>query len=297
MHFFYLDESGDTGGDLNTPDQPIMILGGVNLRDEGWNITHTEFNKIIKRWFDGPLPDDFELHAGDLLSRLGRKHFYGYSMEKRTSLALDLLKLLDERNHGVHLVTIDKSKVARTPCGLSLDFNPSRPYLLAFDYLITCINWKVKGKLGQSARAMIILDRKRCYEKDIEKITRCRRFEGPLTHRTKWICEFSYPVDSKKNSMVQLSDLIILCAKRFLEIEHNYRPNWPNEAKHFYAKCYSIIYEHLIRKTLVPREGRNLVRLNEYLNTICLFPKRQWKRRYNIQNETSGARRSQAPIE
>lgn len=287
MHFFYFDESGDTGGDLNTPDQPVMVLGGVNLRDEGWNKTHEEFNRIIRRWLGSRLPDDFELHAGDLLSRLGRKYFYGHSMESRTSLALDLLKLLDVRKHGVHLVTIDKSKVDNTPCGLRLDFNPSRPYLLAFDYLITCIHWFVKKKMGQSARAMIILDRKKCYEKDIEKITRCRRFEGPQTHRTKLICEFSYPVDSRKNSMVQFSDLIILCAKRFLEIEHDYRPNWPYEAKQFYAKCYAIIHEHIIRKSLIPREGRNLSRLNEYLNAVCLFPKRQWKGRYNIQDEAT----------
>ena len=68
MHFFYFDESGDTGGDLNTPDQPVMVLGGVNLRDEGWNKTHEEFNRIIRRYFGSRLPDDFELHAGDLLS-------------------------------------------------------------------------------------------------------------------------------------------------------------------------------------------------------------------------------------
>jgi len=282
MHFFYLDESGDTGGDLSTLEQPIMTLGGVNLRDEGWNKTHVEFNKIIQRWFGGHLPDDFELHASELLSRLGRNHFYGHSMESRTSLALDLLKLLDVRKHGVHLITIDKSKVDNTHCGLSLNFNPSRPYLLAFDYLITCFNWHVKKKLGVSARAMIILDRKRCYERDIEKITRCRRFEGPQTHRTIRICEFSYPVDSRKNSMIQFSDLIILCAKRFLEIEHNYRTNWPEEAKHFYAKCYSIIHDHLIRKTLIPRDERGLSRLNNYLKAVSLFPKRQWKIRYNL---------------
>lgn len=36
MHFFYIDESGDSDRNLNTPDQPTIVLGGVNLRYEGW---------------------------------------------------------------------------------------------------------------------------------------------------------------------------------------------------------------------------------------------------------------------
>ena len=37
MHFFYIDESGDTGKDLLNPEQPIMVLGGISLSDEKWN--------------------------------------------------------------------------------------------------------------------------------------------------------------------------------------------------------------------------------------------------------------------
>ncbi|WP_143814354.1 DUF3800 domain-containing protein [Lysobacter spongiicola] len=35
MHFFYLDESGDTGANLADPNQPIFVIGGVSVRDEG----------------------------------------------------------------------------------------------------------------------------------------------------------------------------------------------------------------------------------------------------------------------
>lgn len=283
MHFFYLDESGDSGRNLNTPDQPTMVLGGVSLRDEGWNKTHEEFTKIIKRWFEGSLPADFELHACDLLSPRGRKYFLGYSMARRTSLALDLLKLLEIRKHGVHLIAIDKAKVANIPCGLSLDFNPSLPYLLAFDYLITYINWFVKEKLGRSARGMIILDRKEQFHKDIERITRRRRFEGLQSQIIKWICEFSYPVDSRKNPMIQFSDLVILCGRRFLEIEHGYHNDWNEDAKKFYARCYAIIDKRIARKSIVNRGERVLRRLNEYIKEVSIFPLRSWKSRYDIE--------------
>jgi hypothetical protein len=34
MHFFYLDETGDTGKDLQTPDQPIFVLGGITVSED-----------------------------------------------------------------------------------------------------------------------------------------------------------------------------------------------------------------------------------------------------------------------
>ena len=287
MHFFYLDESGDTGGNLNNPDQPVMVLGGINLRDEGWNTTHDEFKRIIRRWFNGNVPTGFELHAYDLLSREGREYFDGYSMEQRSALALSIINLLPVRKHAVHLVAIDKGKVKNSSCSLNLPYNHSMPYLLAFDYLITYINWCVKATLGSSARAMILLDQKREFEADIDRITYNRRFEGTEAHRTKRICEFSYLVDSRKNPMIQFSDLVILCAKRFLEIEHGYRNNWTEDSKKYYAKCYSIIHDRIVRKSLVNREERGFAGLNNYLESVIIRPLSNWKRRYEI--ETSGS--------
>ena len=39
MHFFYMDETGCTGADLNNPEQPVFVLGGISVRDEGWRAT------------------------------------------------------------------------------------------------------------------------------------------------------------------------------------------------------------------------------------------------------------------
>jgi hypothetical protein len=35
--------------------------------------------------------------------------------------------------------------------------------------------------------------------------------------------EFAYPVDSSKNPMVKLSDLVTFCIRKFLEVENGYR--------------------------------------------------------------------------
>jgi hypothetical protein len=283
MHFFYLDESGDTGKDLDNQDQPIMVLGGISLRDEAWNKTHEEMQNIISGYFGGVIPSGFELHANQLLATNPAGHFAGHDIARRSKLALDLLDLLGERKHGSHYIAFKKSDVKEIDCGVSLEFNPSRPYLLGFDYMVTLINWYVKNKLGSTARGLIVLDEKRnSYQDNIERMTFERRFGGAKSHRVKWIAEISYAVDSKRNSMIQLSDLVVFCVRRFLEIDHGFREEWPDEAKNFYARAYLRIDDRLIRKTIIDRPGQQLKRLNEYIGEVHCLPAVRWKSKYDI---------------
>lgn len=284
MHFFYIDESGDTGRDLLNAEQPIMVLGGLSLSDEKWNNTQIEFSKILSNFFGGNVPADFELHSTELLSPSGGGHFRGLLMESRTQLAKDLLNILVTQSHNVHYIAFDKTKVHKIPCGARLCFNPSRPYELAFDYLITYINWFIKNKLGSTARGLIILDEKRDQYDNIERILKDRRFQTVQTHKVKRIVEFGYPVDSKKNPMIQLSDLIVYCIRKFLEIENGYRNNWNQTAKNFYAQSYNIVAGRVAKKSLEPRgEGsKEVKRLNDYLNEVRSTPRTQWKRHYTL---------------
>jgi len=51
MHFFYLDETEDTGTDLENAEQPIFVLGGVTVSDN-WRAdqpTHTPSDSIDKK--------------------------------------------------------------------------------------------------------------------------------------------------------------------------------------------------------------------------------------------------------
>jgi hypothetical protein len=282
MHFFYLDESGCTGADLESEEQPIFVLGGLSVRDEGWNKTQQDFASLIDDYFHGNLSANFELHGSELLSPNGEGPFEGHALDRRLNLASKSLDLISKRNHSTHVFAIQKSKVIETACEVDLLYNPSIPFLCAFDYLITYINEHVKSRLGLSARGMVIMDKKEEFHEEVECITYHRRFQAPRAHRVKWIVEFSYPVDSHKNPMVQLSDLIVLCARRFFEVECGYRENWLAGVKKFYAQCYAKIYDRISRKQLVPRKGRGMDRLNDYLEAIRCKPVGQWKRRYGL---------------
>lgn len=281
MHFYYLDEAGCTGDDLENQEQPVFVLGGISLRDEGWNKTQQDYFSIIERFF-GTIPADFELHTGDLLSPRGNGFFEGYSRERRNQLALEILNLISSRSHSIHLIGIEKSKMLEHNCHIELPYNTKVPYLVSYDYLITYINWFIKEKLGSSARGLIILDEKEQYQSNIERITQSRRYEGTIAHRVKWIVEFSYPIDSQKNPMIQMSDLVVFCAKKFMEVELGYRENWTDEAKNFFAQCYSIIHDRIDRKSLVERPGRNMSQFNSYLEKVYVKIPLQWKRKYSL---------------
>ena len=283
MHFFYIDESGDTGEDLHNQEQPIFVLGGVSVRDVSWNKTQQKVEEIFTNYFDGNIPDGFELHSCELLSPNGEGPFGGHPIENRLALVRNLLDLLEQNSHDVHIFPIDKGKLEQENLvGADLIYNHKIPYLLSFDYLITYINWHIKKNLGHTAKGMVIFDKKEDHHASVEEITKNRRFAGAKAHRIKWIVEFSHPVDSKKNPMVQLSDLVVLCCRRFYEVEGGYREGWPDEVKQFYAECFSKIHPRIRRKSLVQRSGKHMDRLNEYLNKIKASHSKQWRNKYNL---------------
>jgi hypothetical protein len=106
MHFFYLDETGDTGTDLGNAEQPIFVLGGVTVRDKGWRITTDAVQNVITNFFNGAVPEDFELHAHELVRHQGP--FAERSQEDCNALALTLLDLIKKLSHRTHFVAIDK---------------------------------------------------------------------------------------------------------------------------------------------------------------------------------------------
>lgn len=280
MHFFYMDESGDTGTNLADKDQPIFVLAGLSVADKKWNNTKESLDAIISGYFGGAVPAYFELHATELLSPKGEGPFAGHPIADRLGLVRSLLGLLDGLGHQAHYFAIDKAKMAATACELETLYDSKNPYLLAFDYLITYVNWHVKENLGQSARGMLVLDEKPEHHDSIESIIQYRRFDVPTVQKVKWIVEFSYPVDSRKNPMVQLSDLVGLCIRRFLEIELGHKPKIPDIVKEFYGECFHNISKRVKSKSVIERKGKNLDRLTAYLEAVQAKPTTQWRKNY-----------------
>jgi hypothetical protein len=228
------------------------------------------------------VPDNFELHSHELLSPNGDGHFEGHDRARRNKLAKDLLTLLQTRGHQVFLHAIDKNRLHAynvAPIRNKEHVELKTPYLLCYDNGITTIEWFVKERLGSTARAMVIIDEKDGLKTEIEELTKHRRFHPTKTKRVKWISEFSYPIDSKKNPMVQLSDLVCFTTKKYLGIENGYHDAYPKAAKDFFRDLYLIIDDRLIKKGIVPEEGRYAQTFNDFMRDVTPKPRNGWKTR------------------
>jgi hypothetical protein len=161
MHFFYLDETGDTGTDLENSEQPIFVLGGITVSDKSWRKTTDAVQTIIIDFFNGVVPDRFELHAHELVTHQGP--FAAHSQEDCNVLALALLDVL-KKQHRPHFVAIDKRRLLENGDGEEHNIIDCKaPYLLAFNYLVSYLERFVREECGRSARGMIIIDRKDMY--------------------------------------------------------------------------------------------------------------------------------------
>ena len=280
MHFFYIDESGCNLRDLNNLESPIFILGGLVVSDKGWNKTHSEYEKIITKYFEDSIPFDFELHSAQLLSPNGEGPFLNHDINRRLGLVEEILQLIEDRGHHYSLLPIQKFKLREYDISKIKGkeyVELKLPYLLAYDNMIDSIEEFIKEDRGQSARAMVIIDEKDAIRREIEALTKFRRFNPTISRRVKWISEFSYPVDSKKNSMVQISDLACFIAKKFYGIDCGYHPSYPSEVKTFYRDSYLRIHSRLIKKGYTKTDGRGADTYNTFMNVIVPKLTYGWK--------------------
>jgi hypothetical protein len=282
MHFFYLDETGCTGINLADAEQPIFVLGGISVTDEGWRTTTERFNRALDDFFGGTRPIGAELHACDLINCAGI--FAGRNQEECNALAHQYLDIVAERGHAIHFIAIDKTRMAARIAGApQAFFELTIPYLLGFNYLVSYIERHTRENLGQSARAMVIVDPKEEYHAQIDAITHYRRYEGVKARRLKWLVEFTYPVDSIRHPMIQVSDLVIFLVRKFLEMENGYRPGWPDAAKTFFAGCYARIIDRVRWKTLIPMAGAEQAASHDMLADVQSTHHHGWKRRYGLE--------------
>jgi hypothetical protein len=281
MHFYYLDETGCTGPNLQDPEQPIFVIGGLRVSDERWRKTIETINTVVSQFFGGAIPKNFELHAHELINCGGP--FDGRTHEECNAFAHQLIDTVGQLKHEIHFIAIDKAKLFEHATGNEHKIIDCRaPYLLGFNYLVTAIERNVSSNLGKSARAMIILDNKDLYQTDIDNLTRYRRYEVPEVRRIKRIVEFSHPVDSKRHPLVQLSDLIIFLTRKLLECENGYKEGIPPAARNFFASCYEKITDRVYRTTLIDVRGEEEAGAHKLLAACQSTHRMQWRNYYQF---------------
>lgn len=111
MRLIYVDESGNTGKNTNTPDQPLLVLTALVIEPQYVRVIEQAVQQIGEKYF-GPVArnTDFEFHGAEIYQRKGR-YFKGIDQAKSFDILDELINVATKNSFiSIGYVTIEKSK-------------------------------------------------------------------------------------------------------------------------------------------------------------------------------------------
>lgn len=251
MHFLYIDEAGSTGADLTATQQPVFMMASLVVSDEKWRKTNEAVKSSLVRYFGCELAPDFELHACELLSPSGEGPFAGHDRNRRNSLAIELLKLIEARGHYVFHVPIYKFSLASAPIqSKGWGFNWLHPWQFAFSLQVTMFEEFLRGpSTGSTSSGLAIVDHEDECVEFVRQHTASRQTDRGWKQLKK-IVEIGYSASSHANPLIQLADLTAFTLKKYYELGTDASNTWPQDAKDFFTACKDTIWSRVKFKNL-----------------------------------------------
>ena len=177
MHLVYLDESGNTGTNLNDTEQPIFLLAALIVPEGVWQPLERDLEQAIVRHVP-TMADSHEVHATDL--RTGRGAFKGISVDTRIALRDEWLQTAKKHDLKVVYRAIAKKRYQtwlHATFGTGVLINP---HVAAFPMVARVIDEHLAGLPGKPL-GMFISDENKEIVRDVEKsIKVLRGIEGTL---------------------------------------------------------------------------------------------------------------------
>jgi len=210
MHLIYLDESGNTGVDLGSAHQPVFVLGALLVPEERWLKLEIDLTALVERFFPAPRPDDFELHATELINPRGC--FRKFSVAHRLEFYREALHVAGRHQLRFIYRSIVKKNFARW---LTNTFGPGvliNPHVAGFSLVAQVVQEYLKS-LPTTPLGIFISDDNREVSPDVEKPIRILRRDSSKL-RLSQIIEKGFFIDSRTSLPLQLCDLCTYAARR-----------------------------------------------------------------------------------
>ncbi len=213
MIFVYLDESGNSGNNLAHPQQPVFCLAALLVPEGVWVTVESDLAKEINRYFPDPRPEDFEIHASELINPRG--YFRALPIQHRLDFFAAALGVAHHHKLKVIHRAIVKQRYLKW---LVSTFGPGviiNPHLAAFSLVAHVVNDYLNATAG-SPRGIFISDENREVMFDVEKAQKALRGRPGRLHLDR-IIEKGFFIDSKKSLLLQLCDLCAYACRRLEE--------------------------------------------------------------------------------
>lgn len=213
MHFIYLDESGNTGNNLNDATQPIFVLGALVVPEAKWQKLEMELAAAIDLSFPPPRPDDFEVHATEIIH--GSGYYRAFPIAKRLYFFQSWLGIAFKNDLKFIYRAIAKKRYAawlQSTFGAGVIINP---HIAAFSLVAQMANEFLRSAPG-APLGIFISDENKQVVGDVEKsIQLLRGDSGPL--RLGQFIEKGFFIESHKSLLLQLCDLCVYAARKMEE--------------------------------------------------------------------------------
>lgn len=226
MNLIYLDESGNSGNNLEDPQQRIFLLCAMILPEEKWCELEEKLSKILDQYFPPPRPPRFEIHSVDLHRGSGifkgvpiaaRAKFRDEWMEAGESVGVRLV------SQGVEKPAYRKWQTESFGAGVSIN-----PHVAAFAFVSRAVDDYLQS-LPDKPRGIFICDENREVMADVEKSIRIFRQAAAGPTKLAQIIEKGFFIDSHKSLPLQLCDLYAYSLRKRVEFEAYGTKRWFDE--------------------------------------------------------------------
>ncbi len=202
MHLVYIDETGNTGKNLNDSQQPVFLLCAMLIHKEKWQPLEKKLQQICTTHLDEKAEiERFEIHATEI--RNGNGVFRGMSVSDRIAFRDQLLQVAIDANAKLIYRSIEKKRFKKwmvEAFGSGISINP---HVVAFPLVAQVVNQYLQE---QNTLGIFISDENKEIVADVEKSIRLLR-GATTTLKLDRIIEKGFFIDSRKSLALQLCDL------------------------------------------------------------------------------------------
>jgi hypothetical protein len=224
MYLFYADESGNTGLNLASPEQPIHWIVAVGIVDARIRALEAGALAIAWRTFpDRARASDFEFHGADIFHGRGECEFL--SPAERIHLYNDVLALLRQHDCTLFLVAIHKANHQQR--AQIRGYAPLHPHKLGFTFLLEHIDQWLESRQphrdlfgapgADHLYGLVVADEQKEVDRDIVARFASWRSSGtdfPTGHELRWLVDTIHYVPSQDSWLIQLSDCVAFLRAR-----------------------------------------------------------------------------------
>ncbi len=215
MHLIYFDESGNSGGNLADPQQPVFVLCALIVPEQKWQSLETALAAAVEQSWPQPRPAGFEIHATELINPK-TDFFRKATPDHRLAFMGAWLKLAVQHDLKLVFRAINKQQYARwlnQTFGAGVSINP---HVAALALVAQVINSHLR-KLPGTPLGIFISDENHQVARDVDKAIRLLRgAEGSV--RLTQIIEKGFFVESHNSLAIQLCDLCAYVIRRHEEV-------------------------------------------------------------------------------